>query len=167
MSKKNIKQLVYTALFAALIYVTTYVIKVPSVVTNGYTHLGDGFIFLAVILLGRKNGAIAAAIGASLSDLLGGYSHYIIPTFIIKFVMAYIMGFIIDKNKERKYSWLIGALVGSVWQIIAYYIVGSVFMGSFISTLLDIPANCIQSAFGIIIAFLLGNQLKKFIKIDE
>lgn len=164
MKRINVKKLVYTALFAALICVATFVIRVPAIVTKGYTHIGDGFIFLAVILLGKKNGALAGAIGASLSDLLGGYSYYILPTFIIKLVMGYIMGLIIEKNSEKKFSWMFGASIGSIWQVAAYYLVGSYFVGSFVSTLADIPGNIIQSIVGIVIAFILKDILKKFIK---
>lgn len=153
MNDKNIKQMVYTSLLAALVCVATFTIKVPSVVTNGYVHLGDGFIFIAVILLGRKSGALAGSIGASLADLLGGYSHYAIPTFIIKGIMALIMGYVINKmSKDSKLSWVVGAALGSIWQIAAYYVVGSVMMGSFISTIMDIPGNAIQSIVGIIVA---------------
>lgn len=153
MEDKKIKQMVYTALFAALVCVATFMIKVPSVVTNGYTHLGDGFIFIAVIILGGKNGAWAGGIGAALADLLGGYSHYAIPTFIIKAVMALIMGYIIEKMPEdNKLKWIIGAVMGSIWQIAGYYVVGSVMVGSFVSTLMDIPGNTIQSVVGMIVA---------------
>ncbi len=153
MRDKNIKEMVYTSLLAALVCVATFTIKVPSVVTNGYVHLGDGFIFIAVILLGGKRGAWAGSIGASLADILGGYSHYAIPTFIIKGIMCLIMYYAIEKiGEENKISWVIGAALGSVWQIAAYYVVGSFMVGSFISTLADIPGNAVQSIAGIIVA---------------
>ena len=116
-------------------------------------------------MLGKKNGSMAGAIGASLADLLGGYSHYILPTFIIKLIMGLIMGLIIEKEIFKKYSCYFGALVASIWQVAAYYIVGSIFVGSFISTLVDIPGNLLQSGVGILIAILLSNQLKKTFKI--
>ena len=152
MEDKKIKEMVYTSLLAALVCVATFIIKVPSVVTNGYTHLGDGFIFIAVILLGKKNGAWAGAIGASLADIIGGYSIYALPTFIIKGIMALIMGIVIEKMPNLKYQWVAGALIGSVWQIFAYYVVGSLMVGNFITTLTEIPGNVIQSDAGIIVA---------------
>jgi len=153
MRDKNLNKMIYTSLLAALVCVATFTLKVPSVVTNGYVHLGDGFIFIAVILLGGKSGAWAGSIGASLADILGGYSHYAIPTFIIKGIMALIMAFVINKMpKHEKISWIVGAALGSIWQIASYYVVGSVMMGSFISTIMDIPGNAIQSIVGIIVA---------------
>lgn len=153
MDDKKIKEMVYTSLFAALICVATFIIKIPSPVTNGYTHLGDGFVFIAVLLLGRKNGAWAGAIGAALADLIGGYSFYAVPTFIIKGIMALIMGIVIEKLPVNiKYKWVVGAVMGSVWQVLAYYAVGSMMVGSFISTISEIPGNTIQSMTGIITA---------------
>lgn len=161
MNDKKVKNMVYTSLLAALICVATFTIKVPSIVTNGYVHLGDGFIFIAVILLGSKNGAWAGSIGASLADLLGGYSHYAIPTFIIKGIMVLIMGYVIKNiSGNSKFKWIVGALVGSVWQIIAYYVVGSVMVGSFISTITEIPGNIIQSIVGIIVAIIFVTAFK-------
>ncbi len=153
MDDKRIKEMVYTSLLAALICVSTFIIKIPSPVTNGYTHLGDGFIFIAVLLLGKKNGAWAGAIGASLADMLGGYSYYAIPTFIIKGAMALIMGTTVEKlSSGMKNKWVVGAIMGSVWQVMAYYVTGSLMVGNFISTISEIPGNAVQSAAGIITA---------------
>lgn len=153
MEDKKVKEMVYISLFAALICVATFIIRIPSVVTNGYIHLGDGFIFIAVLLLGKRDGAWAAAIGASLADIIGGYSFYAIPSFIIKGIMSLIMGFAMERLSDNiKHKWVIGAVIGSVWQIIAYYVVGSVMVGNFISTISGIPGNAAQSIVGIITA---------------
>lgn len=153
MDDKKIKDMVYTALLAALVCVATFIIKIPSPITGGYTHMGDGFIFIAVILLGKNNGAWAGAIGAALADIIGGYSFYALPTFIIKGVMALIMGTMIEKLPcSIKHKWVVGAVIGSVWQILAYYVVGSLFVGNFITTISEIPGNTIQSAAGIIVS---------------
>ena len=72
-------------------------------------------IFLSVLILGTRKGALAGGIGAALSDLLGGYMHWVIPTFIIKYIMATVMGLFIDKiMPNRKGNWLIGSIVGGI-----------------------------------------------------
>lgn len=162
MNDKNIKEMVYVGFFAALICVATFMFKVPSAVTNGYVHLGDGFIFIAVILLGGRKGAYAASIGAALADVLGGYSHYAIPTFIIKGIMALIMAYVIKKSHNKNtVKWIIGAALGSIWQVAAYYVVGSVMVGSFVSTVADIPGNGVQSIIGIIVAVIFITAFEK------
>lgn len=153
MEDKKIKEMIYTSMLAALICVATFIIKVPLPITNGYTHLGDGFIFIAVLLLGRRNGAWAGAIGAALADIIGGYSFYAIPTFIIKGIMAFIMGTVIEMlSNSSKYKWVMGAVLGSIWQVFGYYVAGSLMIGNFIATISEIPGNTIQSIAGIIAA---------------
>lgn len=150
MSDKKLNKMVYTALLAALVCVATFLIKVPMPITNGYSHIGDGFIFIAVILLGGKSGALAAAIGAALADILGGYAIYALPTFIIKGVMALIMGYVVIKM-DSKNKYIIGSFLGSVWQVLAYYLVGAIMVGSFITPLVEIIGNSLQSLVGIVI----------------
>lgn len=153
MDDKKVRDMVYTAVFAAIVCVATFIIKVPLPVTGGYAHIGDGAVFLAVILIGKKNGAWAGAIGAAFADIIGGYSIYALPTFIIKGVMALIMGAMIEKlSFPIKYKWVAGAVTGSVWQVLAYYLVGSLMVGNFLTTISEIPGNTIQSAVGIIVA---------------
>lgn len=85
----NVKKLTLGGVLAALVFVMTYFPKVPVPVTNGYIHLGDGAIFLASMLLGSLS-IPAAAIGSALSDLVGGYIPYVLPTLIIKGLMALV-----------------------------------------------------------------------------
>ncbi|WP_195989365.1 ECF transporter S component [Clostridium sp. D53t1_180928_C8] len=124
MNKKQLttKETTKIAMMAALVFVATYSLKLPSL--HGYTHLGDCMIFIAVLLLGVKKGAIAGAIGAAIADLVGGYIIWIVPTFCIKFVMAIIMGVFIEKLLiNSKFNWIIGACIGGLFQITAYTIV--------------------------------------------
>lgn len=87
--KLSVKQLAVAGVMAALVFVMTYLPKVPVPITGGYIHLGDGMIFLGVMLLGPV-GIAAAAVGSALSDLVGGYMVYILPTFVIKGLMALV-----------------------------------------------------------------------------
>ena len=52
MRDKNIqlRQIIITGLMTTLVFLATSVIKIPT--TNGYIHLGDGFVFMSAILLG-------------------------------------------------------------------------------------------------------------------
>ncbi len=65
--KIETKSLTKMAILAALIFFGTYFIKIPGI--NGYTHFGDCMIFIAVLIVGTKRGALSAAVGASLADL--------------------------------------------------------------------------------------------------
>ena len=154
------RELVKTALMAAIIFVATYAIRIPNPATGGYSHLGDCMIFLGVILLGRKNGSIAAGIGGALSDFLAGVPLWILPTLIIKFIMGYIMGSIIHLNPTSKKLQMIGSISGGLFQIIAYTIVKIVLIG-FEPAILSIPNIFLQTGFGITIFMLMSVALTK------
>ena len=65
MKRNQIYKLVLTALLAALTYVMTRVVQVPTV--GGYTNLGDSMCLLAGLILGPWYGFAA---GSALADLL-------------------------------------------------------------------------------------------------
>ena len=93
MRKKSGNQtltLALSGMMAALVFVATYFFKLPVSITQGYIHLGDGFILLGASLLGWAS-VPAAAIGSALADLLGGYTLYILPTFVIKGLVAAVI----------------------------------------------------------------------------
>ena len=52
-----IRKLTLGGLMIALVFVTTFSIKIPVPFTQGYIHGGDSMIFVAAILLGWKYGA--------------------------------------------------------------------------------------------------------------
>lgn len=90
MSKNTSPQaltLAFGGMMAALVFVATYFFKLPVSITQGYIHLGDGFILLGAALL-EWWGVPAAAVGSALADLMGGYTLYILPTFVIKGLVA-------------------------------------------------------------------------------
>ena len=54
--KKDLKFWVYGALLTALVAIGTMVINIPTVATQGYVNLGDGFIIISAFLLGPEMG---------------------------------------------------------------------------------------------------------------
>ena len=93
MSDKKVQKLVVSALMAALTYVATMVVQIPSPM-NGYVNLGDCFVLLSGWLLGPWYGGAAAGIGSMLTDLLSGYGYYAPGTFVIKGLDALVAALI-------------------------------------------------------------------------
>ena len=148
----SLKRITKVAMMAAIIFVCTYTFKIPIAITGGYTHLGDCAIFVGVMILGRKDGTVAAAVGAALSDLLGGFLIWVIPTFVIKGIMAFVMGTVVEKIlPEKKGNWLIGAILGGICQIIGYQLVKIVLISP-AAALATIPTITTQTVAGIILA---------------
>ena len=109
-------------LLSATVFLLFWTVKIPS--AFGYTHLGDCMIILTVCLFGTRRGALAGAIGAGLSDFLGGYAVWVLPTMVLKGLWAFIAGTIAYKLLPNfKYSWLVGAIVGGIAHIIGYTLV--------------------------------------------
>jgi len=153
------KNMTKTAMMAALVFVGIYLIKIP--VPNGYTHLGDCMIFLGVLLLGKKRGALAGAIGATISDVLGGYMNWAIPTFFIKYIMAFIMGLFIDKIMPNfKWNWIVGAVVGGLMQCVLYTACDCVMYGLMYG-IAGIPSIVMQTISGIALLCILVAVLSK------
>ena len=100
----NTFKIVLTALMMCLIMVSILFIRIPIPFTQGYVHLGDAMVFLSVLILGWKYGAVAAALGGMLGDLVGGFAMWAPWSFGIKGIMAVILGLVImlfSKKREH------------------------------------------------------------------
>lgn len=160
------RELVLTALMIAIVYLAGSIIRIPSI--GGFVHIGDCMVFLSVILLGKKRGALASAIGMLLVDVLSGYYFWAPFTFIIKGVMAYIAGSIIEYidnkkgNTQFKAEYIFAFIIAGIFMIIGYFIAGTILAGFFTDKIgiikglafaaKDIMGNIIQVTTGIVIA---------------
>lgn len=111
---KSTRKYVLTGLMTALVFVLTFLIKIPVPFTSGYIHLGDSMIYISVIVLGPVFGAFASGVGSMLADVIGGYVQYALPTLIIKSLMALVMGLVLS-GKTRKASIASVVTALSVW----------------------------------------------------
>ena len=69
LSHQKVSRLTSTALFAALICVTTaYIFHIPFGVNGGYVHIGDSLIYLAAAFLPTPYAMFAGAIGGAMAD---------------------------------------------------------------------------------------------------
>ena len=138
MNRKRHNQKLYTivmaSVFTAVITVMTFYIKVPS--HNGYIHLGDSMIYLAACLLPLPYAVVCASLGGMLADALGGYVIYIIPTFIIKGLLASVFRSKSDKILTKRN--IIAVTIASLITIIGYYIAEVVIVC--ISSVTDVTA---------------------------
>ena len=163
MKNLSVKKLTVAGVMAALVFVMTYVPKVPVPVTGGYVHLGDGAIFLSVLLLGPL-GIPAAAIGSGLSDILGGYLVYALPTMLIKALVALIAWKIWKEG-----SWLRAAaafIVAEIAMVAGYFAFESVMYGA-AAAWAAVGPNCIQGIAGVALGLVchgLYPRMKQIVK---
>ena len=163
MQKLSVKKLTLAGVMAALVFVMTYVPKVPVPVTGGYVHLGDGAIFLSVLLLGPL-GIPAAAVGSGLADILGGYLVYALPTMIIKALVAFIA---LKGWKEG--AWVratIAFILAEIAMVAGYFAFESVMYGT-AAAWAAVGANCIQGIAGVVLGLVchgLYPRMKRLVK---
>lgn len=165
----SLKKVAITAMLASMTTVFTYCVKVPMP-SGGYIHLGDSVIYLSACLLPTPYAVIGAGIGGALADLFGGYFNYIIPTFIIKMLIA--VPFSSKKERVLNIYNVVMVLPAGLISIVGYYLsrvfflaidkatatVGfwnSLFnMSTWAAAISNIPENTIQ-AIGSTVAFVI------------
>lgn len=160
MSDKKIRKLVISAMMAALTYVATMVIQIPSPM-NGYVNLGDCFVLLSGWLLGPWYGGAAAGIGSMLTDLLSGYGHYAPGTFVIKGLDALVAALLFRAMGRTSTAALVSGLVGETIMVAGYFGYAALLLGKGLGAAASIPGNLVQAAMGLLIGFLLLKVLQK------
>ena len=147
---ERIKNLCETALFIAIVFFGVFIIKIPG--PFGYMHIGDSMIFLAVLMLGGKRGAVAGGLGAAIADIVSGYTIWAVPTMICKAAMAF--------GLKGRLLWIVSAVAGGITQGILYEVFWLVLFGK-AAALAALPGLTFQMVSGIIIAFVISEALQK------
>ena len=84
----DIKRITKTAIFMAIITVTTIVIDIPIPGTKGYINASEVAIFLTVLILNHKSSSLTAGLACAGADILLGYAFYAPITFFVKAIEA-------------------------------------------------------------------------------
>ena len=157
--QKNLLTLVTTAMFAAMITLTTaYLFHIPVGTAGGYIHLGDTFIYLAACFLPVPYAVVGSAVGAALADVLSpGGVVWVIPTLIIKALM--VLPFTSKSAKIIPVRNIMACVISGVICMGGYYVAEAVMTGNWMSPLASLWAGFIQSggsaAVFLVIAFAL------------
>ena len=157
MKKNHIKLTCMTAIFAALVYVVTAYLHIPTY--NGYVHCGDGFIFIAACLLPMPYSVIVGVLGAMLADLLTGFAIWAPGSMIIKGLLALL--FTCKSNKILTVRNLIMLLPAALISAGGYYLYEVLITGSFVASLAGIPGSLTQAAASSIVFVVIGIALDK------
>ncbi len=162
MKKTTTKNIVLSSIMAALVFVATYIIKIPFS-SQGYFNIGDCVVLLCGWLLSPYYAFMSAAIGSCLADVFSGYVIYAIPTFIIKGLMA-VSAYYIYKALSHRLNTIISRVIsGIVAEIvmIAGYFIYEIFIYGIFSALLNIGGSALQGIVGLILGIVLINIFKR------
>ncbi|MCL1831956.1 MAG: TIGR04002 family protein [Oscillospiraceae bacterium] len=161
MKKSVIKNTVFAAVFAALIFVAIWVIAIPNGV-GGVIHFGDALIYVGAAVLPFPYGLFAASIGAGLFDLLR-YPVWTPFTIVIKPLMVLCFA---NRNEKilsgagaRNYiaPFTAGALNVGLYFLANVYLFDGVAGG-----VRALPGLAIQSGGSVVCFFVMAFSLDKF-----
>ena len=157
MKDKKIRLMCITGIFTAVVFVFTAYLHIPS--HTGYTHVGDGFIYLAACMLPLPYAMFVGAGGALLSDCLTGYAIWAPGSIIIKTVAVLFF--------SRKSARIISvrnllALIPA-WAICigGYYLYEALITGNYAAPLAGIPGYITQSVLSSILFVIAGLAMDK------
>ncbi len=165
----KVYKIVTTAMMMCIIMVSILLLRIPIPFTQGYLNLSDAMVFLAVIILGWRYGAIAAGLGSMLGDLLSGFAMWAPWSLGIKAVMAVIFGMIIqsavcrEKISGRGFLSLeiIGMVAAGLFMTAGYWFAEGIMYGNWIVAALGVPWNIAQFCVGTVLAAAMNSALAR------
>ena len=150
----KVHKTVTAAMFAALVCVATMIIKIPSPF-KGYLNLGDCVVLLCGWILSPAYAFLAAGVGSALADMFLGYAVYMPVTFIIKGIMA-----LIACKSAKGVKRIFGGVVAEIFMVLGYFIFEG-FLYGFKPSVINIPANAVQGAAGLVLGIILVRLFEK------
>lgn len=173
MNKVNRKVLnmVYAAVFAAMIFALTRFIQIPVPGGAGYLHFGDAMIYIVASTLGGPWALLASALGAAIADLSSGVAVYAPISAIVKVLIA-LPFVLVNKKSEKILTPLTICLTipSGVITVLGYFLGDLIVNKAY--AVADIPMNIVQAVgsaiiFVVISAAFDAAKLKKKLFINK
>lgn len=172
MNKVNRKVLnmVYAAVFAAMIFALTRFIQIPVPGGAGYLHFGDAMIYIVASTLGGPWALFASALGAAIADL-SSVAVYAPISAIVKVLIALPFVFVNKKSEKILTPLTICLTIPSgVITVLGYYLGDLIVNKAY--AVADIPMNIVQAVgsaiiFAVISAAFDAAKLKKKLFINK
>lgn len=159
---KNTRSITITALSAALIFLFTWVVRVPGPITGGLVHMGNVPFFVTSIVYGPYVGAIAGAIGMGMFDIFSGYIAWAPITVITSLIMGYVLGNVTKRFNTK--NLIIGFVLMVVIKVLGYYFGEVIMYKSFVAPFASIPGNIVQILLSAVVVFIIINPIRKGLK---
>lgn len=159
------KRTVLIAVMTALTTAVTFLVRIPTVATEGYVNPGDAVLLFAGVAFGPVAGFLAGGVGSCLADIAAGYAHWAIPTLIIKGIEGMAAGLLFKlfyKIKPNRFlSAVLSVIPSAIIMATGYFFASAAMKGSFAVALVDLPGNCLQGAFGVAVCLFLLTATSK------
>lgn len=157
MKKEKLRLYCLTGIFTAVVYVFTAYLHIPS--HSGYTHIGDGFIYLSACLLPLPYAVFTGAFGALMADCFTGFAIWAPASVIIKSVT--VLFFTAKPQKILSIRNLIAPLPSAICCAGGYYLYDMLITGSPAAAISGIPGYITQSLLSSVLFLLLSASLDR------
>lgn len=156
LSNDRIRSLAMHGVFLAVIAMLTLFASVPLPAGTGgaYINAGDAAIYAAAYVLGPVGGAVTAALGSALADVLHGAMIYAPVTLVIKGLMGLIAGLLFKRLRHGAPP-VAGLVMPAGYFLFEYLLYGRG------TALFGLWTNAIQYVFGVVAGILLITALGK------
>ncbi len=158
--RRSVRLLTFSALFAAVIALTTaFLFHIPLGSNGGYLHFGDAFIYLAASLLPMPYACAAAAIGGGLADLMSGAPIWVVPTMLIKPLTA--VWFTNRGGRLLCRRNVLALVLAGLTSNVGYYLAEVVLYGSWLAPLATQWGGLVQSGGSALVFVIAALALEK------
>ena len=136
--KFSVQEVTIIGVMAALSFVAYEFFRIPNVFGTGSSfHLGNTFTALTALLLDGVSGGLAGAIGLALADIFAGDPGYAITTFVLKFIIGIVCGFVahrllkLKQRSPKDGASYLGAVIVSALSGLLVNVITDPFLGYF------------------------------------
>lgn len=158
MKTHHIRKLVFSAMFAALVFTATW-LSIPNGL-GGNINLGDCMLLIGAWTLGGPWAVVACALGAMLTDWLSGYVIYAPATFVIKALMV-IVALLVQKLTAKRPAvvrYILSGIAAELIMVLGYFAYETIIY-SLPAAVAGVPFNLIQAGAAVLVANLLMKLL--------
>ncbi len=175
-NQNSLRAIVLTGLFAAIIYIGIWVLRIPipAMVGRPFIHFGNTLTAAAILTLGLRNGMLAGIIGLGGFDILNGYAATSWLTMLEVVIVALVISglFKAFNYQDSRRNIIILAIVAGVTKIFTSYctsivealMAGTVFKVALVASFFSLPATVINSISTAICTPLLYFFLKRILQ---
>ena len=149
----NPRTIALIAILTAVTIVFTLAVRIPFAPTRGYFTLADVGVYFTAFAFGPLIGFIVGGLGTGLADILGGYAHWAIWSFLIHGFQGLVAGAL--GYRKGVPNMLAGVIAGGVIMVGGYFTVQYFVIGPGAAIAEATAVNVPQVAIGGLVGLLL------------
>lgn len=159
--KFSIRDIVYIGMLTALMVLATFIfLPLP---TGGMVHMGSAALFTISSLFGGLYGAVSAALGSAIFDMISGKYVYTLYSIIIKGGCGLLVGCIVMGLRPQKKPFtmsvfiriVVAMILGAIWTAAGYFVAWADVYNSYEMAFVRLPASFLTSGVGFLVSIIL------------